>query len=251
MKSIKSPLLSPYKNILHAYTTKEGGFSQEKFLGNNLAFHVNDNLDTVNKNHLYTSQYLDYPLENLIRMEQLHSDKITIIDKDFSFAHTPQCDALITDLKNIPLMVMVADCIPVLLYDPIKGVIASVHAGRAGIFSKILPKTIQEMQKKYNCHAEDILVSLGPSIHQCCYEVGAEINDEAENHGYSFALKIENERYHLDLLSIAYRQLEEIGIGKKSIEIIEYCTACNTDIFYSYRAEKNRCGRFAGIIMLR
>jgi hypothetical protein len=251
MKSLKSPLLSDHKNILHGYSTRTGGFSQGACHGNNLAFHVNDDPQNVNKNHLHFSLHLNYPLDKLVRMEQVHGNTIKIIDKDFDFAAVPICDAVITSLKNVPLMVMVADCIPILIYDPIKEVIASVHAGRAGIFSKILPQTIQKMQEHYGCRPEDIVVSFGPSIHQCCYEVGEEIKEEAEKYGYDFALKIEGKHYYLDLLAIAQKQLEALHLRKKNIEASPYCSACNTDIFYSYRAEKNSCGRFAGIIMLR
>lgn len=184
-------------------------------------------------------------------MEQVHGDNIEIIDKDFDFATVLVCDAVITALKNVPLMVMVADCIPILIYDPVKEVVASVHAGRAGIFSKILPQTVQKMQKHYHCRPEDIMVSFGPAIHQCCYEVGPEVKEEAEKYGHGFALKKKGKHYYLDLLAIARRQLEELQLDTKNIEASHYCSACNTDIFYSYRAENGSCGRFAGIIMLK
>lgn len=251
MKSIKSPLLSSYENLLHGYSTRAGGFSQGTCHGNNLAFHVNDDPQNVKKNHLHFSLHLHYPLDKLVRMEQVHGNTIAIIDKEFDFAAVPVCDAVITALKSVPLMVMVADCIPILIYDPRKEVIAAVHAGRAGVFSKILPQTIVKMQEHYESRPEDIVVSFGPAIHQCCYEVGAEIKEEAEKYGYSFALKRTDKGHHLDLLAIARKQLEELSLRSENIEASRYCSACNTDIFYSYRAEKNSCGRFAGIIMLK
>lgn len=251
MKSIKSSLLSGCENILHGYSTREGGFSQGACHGNNLAFHVNDDPKNVRKNHLHLSLNLDYPLERLVFMEQVHGNTIEIIGKDSDLAAVPVCDALITALKNVPLMVMVADCIPILIYDPVKEVIASVHAGRAGIFSKILPHTIRKMQEHYHCRPGDIVISFGPAIHQCCYEVGIEIKEEVHKNGYDFALETKEGRFYLDLLAIARRQLEKLDLRKENIDISPYCSACNTDIFYSYRAENNRCGRFAGIIMLK
>lgn len=251
MRSIKSPLLSRHENVLHGYSTRAGGFSQGACRGNNLAFHVNDDPQNVKKNHLHFSLHLEYPLDKLVRMEQVHGNTIKIIDKDFDFAAVPECDAVITSLKNVPLMVMVADCIPILIYDPRKEVIAAVHAGRAGVFSKILPQTIVKMQEHYESRPEDIVVSFGPAIHQCCYEVGAEVEEEAQRYGYGFALKTADKGYYLDLIAIARRQLEELHLRTENIEASRYCSACNTDIFYSYRAEKKSCGRFAGIIMLR
>lgn len=247
MKIFNSKLLAQHKNIMHAFTTRIDGNS---LYGNNLAYHVNDDSSDVDKNHHELSKYLKYPIKRLVHMNQVHGDKVINIDQDYNFKETPTCDALITQEKETPLMVMVADCNPILIYDPKKEVIATVHAGRAGIFANILPKTIKKMQEIYQCEPKDILVSLGPSIHQCCYEVGSEIKEETDNLGFDYAVKTVENSYFLDLKSIADQQLRGIGIERKNIEISQYCTACNTDTFYSYRAEKNSCGRFAGVIML-
>lgn len=247
MKTIRSTLLSPYKNLVHAYTTRIDGHST---LGNNLAYHVSDTKKDVDRNQNELALHLGYTFEHLVHMNQVHGDRIIIIDTSHPTDHIPVCDALITQQKNRPLMVMVADCIPVLVYDPVQEVIAAIHAGRAGVFSEIIPKSIQKMQQNYGSKPEDIRVNLGPSIHHCCYEVGAEINDEAESSGYGYAIRKDDDRYFLNLLSIVDQQLKVCGIKQEHIEVSDYCTACNTDIFYSYRAENNTCGRFAGIIML-
>lgn len=248
MKIIKSTLLSPYKNLLHAYSTRVDGSS---IFGNNLAYHVNDTKKDVDTNQNELAAYLGYSFENLVHMKQVHGDQIINISSSFPRDKIPVCDALITQQKNRPLMVMVADCIPVLVYDPIQEVIAVVHAGRAGVFSEIIPKSIEKMIRDYGSKAEDILVHLGPSIHECCYEVGTEIAEEIERSGYDYAIHKKGDRYFLNLLAIADQQLENCGIRQKNIEISDRCTACNTDIFYSYRAENNKCGRFAGIMMLK
>jgi YfiH family protein len=248
MKTIESTLLSSCKNLLHAYSTRTGGYS---VLGNNLAYHVGDLKEDTDKNQNELALRLGYSFERLVHMNQIHGDSITVIENCKTRYEVPTCDALITQEKNRPLMVMVADCIPVLIYDPIQEVIAAIHAGRAGVFSEIIPKSIARMQKRYGSNPKDILVHLGPSIHQCCYEVGAEIKEEAQRAGYTYAIKIDNDRYFLDLLAITDRQLKDSGIEEEHIERSDQCTACNTDIFYSYRAEKNKCGRFAGIIMLK
>lgn len=251
MKTINSTLLSPFNSILHAFSTKQGGYSQSIFLGNNLAFHVNDDLETVKKNHIYFSKELGYPSGRLVHMKQIHGSSIVIIDSNTDLKQIPQCDAIITNLKDTPLMVMVADCIPILIYDPVKEVIAAVHAGRAGVFSKILPKTIQKFQDNYKSELKDLLIVLGPSIHQCCYEVGTDVKQETTNNGYEYAIETKDSRYYLGLEHIVSRQLEVIGIQENQIEYLPYCTSCNNDMFYSYRAEKSVCGRFCGLIMLK
>ncbi len=248
MKTINSQLLSEYKEIMHAYSTRVEGVSK---YGNNLAYHVNDIKEDVDKNHTQLASCLHYTLDNLVHMNQVHNDKIHIIDETHNYNKIPTCDALVTNKKKVPLMVMVADCIPVLIYDPVKEVIAAIHAGRAGIFKEIIPKTIKKMKKKYSSNSKDMIVSLGPSIHQCCYEVGKEIKEEAEQLGYGYSIQTDRENYYLDLITIGYQQLLDSGIEKDKIEKSSYCTACHTDIFYSYRAEDKHCGRFAGIIMLK
>jgi len=250
MRSIQSPLLTPYINLLHAFTTKEGGFSQAPFTGNNLAYHVQDQNSSVNKNHKELAKYLNYSQNNLIRMNQVHGNTITDVDKTYNNSEPPNCDALVTNQVNTPLMVMVADCLPILLFDDTKKVIAAVHAGRAGVFTEILPKTIQRMKEKYQSKAANIKVVVGPAIHSCCYEVGEEIKKEAYKKGFDYAIIEKNKHLYLDLISIVKKQLQTSCIQEHNIEISQECTACNTDLFYSYRAEK-QCGRFAGIIMLK
>lgn len=251
MQSVRSPLLSKYSDLLHAFSTKAGGYSLKPYAQNNLAFHVNDNPQTVHKNHTYYAKYLDYNLNNLVYMDQVHGDKILIIDKNTDLKKIPRCDAIITNQKDIPLMVMVADCIPILIYDPVKKVIATVHAGRAGVFLNILSKTIVMMKTSFQSQAHDLIVVLGPSIRSCCYEVGLEIKNEAERLNYSYAITQKNGSYYLDLLSIVKEQIKDIDVKDKNIDISPYCTSCNTNIFFSYRAEKETSGRFSGLLMLK
>ena len=250
MREVQSELFKSHKDILHAYTTKKGGFSNSPFLGNNLAFHVNDNPSNVNKNHVFSASHLNYPLQKLARMNQVHGNKIVKITDTTNLNNIPACDALITNVKHIPLMVMVADCIPILVYDPVHKAVASIHAGRAGTFTEILPLCIQKMKHSYQSNPKDLLVSVGPSIHQCCYEVGKEIVEEAKKENYEYAIEKRNSRYYLNLIAIIKKQLSNLKIETNNIDISTYCTACNTNLFYSYRVEK-QCGRFAGIIMLK
>jgi len=251
MRSLQSTLLTPYKNIIHAFSTRDNGYSLKPFLQNNLAFHVNDNPDLVLKNHQNYANYLHYDINKLVYMEQVHGATIKIIDKETDLSNTPKCDALITQEKDIPLMVMVADCIPILLFDPVQEVIAVVHAGRAGVFNNILINTIDEMKNKCKTNVKDLLVILGPSIRECCYEVGEEIKVEAQKLNFGYSIKEKDGSYYLDLIRIIKQELQKINIKNKNIEISKYCTSCNNKTFFSYRADKNTTGRFSGLLMLK
>jgi len=237
MKFYYSQNLSHFPNLLHAFTTKESG---------NLAFHVGDDPQIVEKNHELLSCDLGYEKEKLVYMKQIHSDLVYVVtDEDFSTP--PTCDALITNKKELPLMVMVADCSPVLLYDAEQKVVAAVHAGRAGAFQNILKNTLEAMRHEFGSKAKDIYATIGASIGVCCYEVGAEIEKEAKALGLEYAMQKREGHLCLDVNAILKKQLEACGVA--NIEILELCTSCNKEKLFSYRAEK-QTGRFAGVIML-
>jgi YfiH family protein len=150
---------------------------------------------------------------------------------------------IITKTKELPLMVMVADCIPILFFDEIKGVIAAVHAGRNSTFLKIAQITANKMMNELGCLANNIKVIMGPSIHTCCYEVSDElVNIVKTSFGEKFC-----KGNNIDLHGINVKLLEEVGI--RHIRISDICTKCSNEPFYSFR-KNPKTGRFAGIIKL-
>jgi hypothetical protein len=168
-----------------------------------------------------------------------------------SFESPPQCDALITNHIDVPLMVMSADCTPILVYDPHNHAIAAVHAGRAGALNSILPKTLNAMHTHFGTSLEDIQIVLGPSIHGCCYEVNETIAQEVKEKGYEDALLYQNEKVFMDVNTILYIQLRAMGISSHFIETSSQCTSCQHEHYYSYRANQQLTGRIAGVIVLR
>lgn len=239
MKFYYSKKLAQSLNLVHAFTTKHSG---------NLAFHVGDDELHVEKNHEVLAKELGYNKESLVYMRQIHSDIVHIVtDEDFN--SPPTCDALITNRANTPIMVMVADCSPILFYDEAQKVIAAVHAGRQGAFKNIVKKTVDSFIYDFNSEAKDLHVSVGASIGVCCYEVGREIYDEALKLGFEYALDIRDEKYYLNINKILKSQLLTCGVKDENIELSNTCSCCNTNTYFSYRAEQNT-GRFSGVIML-
>lgn len=251
METVSSPLLSSYSAVAACFTTRHGGVSKAPYTTANLAFHVGDAQSDVLINHDRLARILGYERRRLIHMRQIHSDQIVIIDESLNFDTPPECDALITNLADTPLMVMSADCTPILLYDPIRQVIGAVHAGRAGALNAILPKTIRLMEQTYGSSREALHITLGPSIHGCCYEINASIAEETSHKGYEDALRYEDGRVFLDVNTVLKQQLEELKIDPAHIEIIDHCTSCRSDRYFSYRADERHTGRIAGVIMLR
>jgi YfiH family protein len=237
MQIFQSKLLNSYPNIFHTFTTKEDG---------NLAFHVGQSKEDVLKNHQTLANKCSYDVNSLRHMRQIHSNHVKIIDADDSFENPPSCDALITNKIKTPLMVMVADCSPVLFYDPQKKVIAVAHAGRAGAFENIIHNVIESFKNDFGSHPKDIIAVIGPAICQKCYEVGEEIYKEAYDKGLFYAFEKKGKKFYLDIRKILSQQLKEAGISDKNIEISQICSQCNTN-YFSYR-ENRACGRFCGLL---
>ena len=239
MKFYYSKKLSLFPELLHAFTTKESG---------NLAFHVQDDEINVQKNHSLLAKELGYEKSSLVHMKQIHSDIVHIV-KDEGFDTPPTCDALVTNKQNTPLMVMVADCSPILFYDNEKRVIAAAHAGRQGAFKNIVKNVLDKMKTEFGSDPKNIYVSVGASIGVCCYEVGGEIYDEAKELGLEYAMQKRDGSFYLDVGVILLKQLLSCGIKKENIEFCDVCSCCKTETYYSYRGE-GQTGRFAGVISL-
>lgn len=218
-------------------------YSFTKASDGNMAYHVFDKKKSVDKNRINLSKKYNFDINNLIYMNQTHGDNIIIVDKN-SPNLIDNCDAIITKEKNLTLMVMVADCIPMLLMDKSKGVIAAVHAGRNSTFLNIAQKTVIKMIEKFHCSKENIEVVLGASIQKCCYEVSKELENIVN---YSFGEEFSKNGF-IDLQGINKKQLNDIGIFNISISNI--CTKCSNDDYFSYRKDP-KCGRFAGIITIK
>ena len=208
----------------------------------NIAYHVGDiksNVDNARKKLALKHHYND---SNLCYMEQIHSNIVQVVQDD---KIVYKCDGLVTNKIYTPLMVMVADCIPILFYDNVQKVIGVAHAGRVGTFENISKNTIECMEKHFQSDVKDIQVTLGPSIQKCCYEVSQEMATDVENR---FGKAFVNHR-NIDLQGINKKQLLSIGVEEQNITISPICTQCSKEPYFSYRKDKH-CGRFAGIIML-
>jgi len=241
MKFYHSNILNSFSNLTHVYTTTKTS---------NLAFHVDDIKENVIQNHALLAKELNYDLRTLVHMKQIHSSLVHTVSEDDDFLNPPICDALITNKINTPLMVMVADCSPLLFYDNVKKVIAVAHAGRAGAFKNIVHNVIKSFKNNYNSDIKDIYISIGASIGNCCYEVGGEIYEEAKGLNLEYAIEKKNNNFYLHINKILKTQLLKLGIKKEHIDFCDECTCCNNKKYFSYRAD-SKCGRFAGVLILK
>ena len=242
-------IFKPYeKELFCAVSDRHGGVSPAPYNTLNIALHVGDQPVNVLKNRTELAFRWDFLIENLIYMDQTHSDHIQIIE-DTAINKIENCDAIITAQRNIPLMVMVADCIPMMIYDPKKRVIGAVHAGRNGTFLNIGVKTIRRMQEHFGTDPADVRIALGPSIHVCCYEVGPEIADIVQKSFENSYIEEREGKTFLNLQQYNVDRLQEAGVKTQNIEVSPVCTCCDKN-YFSYRRE-GVTGRFAGVIKLK
>lgn len=245
MNSLFNTVMNTHTDVQAFFTTRHGGFSSFPYASLNFGFHVGDDPLIVAQNHQLLSQ--KFPMKHVVFMQQVHSSHIVVIDEKFDLTTQPPCDALITNLPHIALMVMTADCVPVLLYDAKEKVIGAVHAGRAGAFQGIVPKTLAQMNQYFGTKTDNVYVAIGASIGGCCYELSSDLLDEAVSLGFLSA--VDKKRKTLDVATIIDNQLYQSGVPKNHIQQDKRCTACETQEFFSYRAE-GKTGRQAGVIML-
>jgi polyphenol oxidase len=264
--------LSSIPWLIHGFSTRTGGFSRA-YGGNslNLGFTREDSRNLVEKNRAAFLQKLGAvskkQLWPLVTLRQIHSDLIHCITDPPE--ETLSGDGLITAAPEIILGIQTADCLPVILVDTKKRAVGVFHAGWRGTAKRIVEKGVGEIRRYFNSSPRDIKAAIGPGVRNCCYEVGEEVRTIFENQfAYADTLFHEvkesdhiRERYpllfltsrapgHSDLpkkifLNLAEanrRQLLDAGVLAKNIEVSGLCTACNTDMLFSYRKEKEKGG---------
>ncbi|AFL69198.1 peptidoglycan editing factor PgeF [Sulfurospirillum barnesii] len=222
----------------YLFTERCGGVSEGAFSTLNLALHVNDNALHVKENRDILREKIG--ARAVVFMEQVHKDAVVVVEHE---AMNPTCDAMITNQKGIALAVMVADCLPLLMYDPIHEAIGVAHAGREGSKQGIGVKCVEAMMHHFGTEVKEVRVMMGPCIGACCYEVGKEVTQ-----GFESVLHVKNERLFLDLLTYNLNTFAAMGILDENIERSTVCTCCD-ERYFSYRREKTT-GRFAGVICL-
>lgn len=185
--------------------------------------------------------------ERLFSSKQVHGDKIFLITGETDFSKPLEgYDAFITAEKKLPLLVRFADCQGVLIFDPVKKVIAAVHCGWRGNVLNILGKTVLKMIENFGCDPVDLLVGISPSLGPCCAEFTNPLSELPE-----FMQKYVNEKNCVDLWQCSLDQLTEVGVLAENVEISKTCTCCNKDLFFSHRRDKGNTGRMAAIIALK
>jgi YfiH family protein len=163
-------------------------------------------------------------------------------------------DGFVTNEPGVVLSSYYADCVPLFIVDPVQRVVGLAHGGWKGTVKRIGGKTIETMNAQFGTQARDCLVGIGPSEGQCCYEVDEQVVNplRAEFPQWEqFVQPKENGRWNLDLWAVNRQVFLDAGVPAEQIEVSGRCTACQTDLFFSYRAEQGKTGRMASMIAIK
>jgi YfiH family protein len=198
------------------------------------------------------SAALGIPAGRLLTLRQVHGAEVLIFkDNPKALTYPLPYDAVITDKKRVALGIWTADCLPILMLDRSKKVIAAVHAGWRGVWRGIVQRTARTMIETFESAPGNILAGIGPGIGPCCYEVGTDVVSlfqNSHNTPHQFIQEREG-RFYLDLSRAAQLELSQVGIPPENIEVIPLCTACRKDLFFSFRRD-GKPGRQLSFIML-
>ncbi len=243
--------------VNHFVSSRNGGVSKDSYRSMNLSYATDDSSQNITINRNIIASSMGISPERLIFPMQTHSENILCItgafleqDEEVRKAQLEGVDALVTNVKKICISILTADCVPLLLFDPVKQVVASVHAGWRGTVKLIGAKTVQKMQLEFGSIPQDILVGIGPSIGPEAYEVGTEVIEEFTKVFQTRMAHILDDKNHVNLWQANRFQLLDCGIQETNIEIAGICTFKNDEVFYSSRKNKGVTGRFASGIML-
>jgi polyphenol oxidase len=260
---VQSAILGSQDGIVHAFSTRQGGVSTGPFATLNLGQSVGDDPASVEENRRRFFGGFGIAPMQVVRAKQVHGDGVLRVDAGLvGRTGFPRClvdepaefDALITNVPGLALVVSTADCLPILIYDPVHQAAAAVHAGWRGTAKRVAVQTLAAMREAHGTSPADCRAAIGPGIRRCCFEVDAAVTEAMSDVLPSwerYATANRAGHWLLDIAGVNRALLEAAGLRRDRIEDVDLCTSCRTDLFFSHRAERGRTGRMMNFILLR
>jgi polyphenol oxidase len=238
-------LLARHPGLLAAESTRHGGVSPAPFVSLNLGGSTADAPAHIAENRRRFHAALGLPPDRTASSHQVHGCEVLTVTQP---GHHTGYDALVTNQPNVFLVVTVADCTPVLLYDPVQRAVAAVHAGWRGTAGGIVTKVLDRMQEAYGTRPSDCIGYIGTCIDECSFEVDADVADHFAPDHKRFDVGLR--KYFVDLKAANAAQLRRAGVPVGQLEISAYSTVLHNHDYFSYRKENGQTGRMQAIIGL-
>jgi YfiH family protein len=245
--------------IGHFTSTRTGGVSTGEYASLNLGNFSDDSRENIMHNRRLLCAELGIPFNHLIGAHQVHGTAIKVVDKSLLTMKENErevaldgFDALICQTPGICISATTADCVPVLLFDPVTRSIAAIHSGWRSTLNNIVGCTINALQTNFGVKPADLIAAVGPCISGAVYEVGAELESQFHINGFDtrhFFSPLNNEKYLFDIRLAVQKQLEAAGIC--NIEVSPHCTFSEPELFFSARRQGIHSGRMLSGILLQ
>jgi YfiH family protein len=246
-------------SVRHAFTTRRGGESQGIYSSLNLLIRSEDDREALQLNYKKVCEELGTCPERLVFSKQVHKDCVRLATKADCrgelFNETPyEADALITAERDLPLVIFIADCIPILLHDPLTPAIGAVHAGWRGTAQDIAGKAVSAMCREFGSKPENIKAAVGQGISFCCFETGKEVPEALRallgSEAEEFIKENDGGKAMVDLKGVNRLLLLRRGLLPENIEVSTECTSCSSDKYWSHRVTKGLRGVNGAFIII-
>jgi len=253
--NVNSVVFMTAPNIMapHAFTTRYGGVSRGVFESLNLGANLSDDPLCVKENYRRICDVIGIQVEDLVCTSQVHGCNVRTVsfaDRGNLFKPgTSQADGLITSDGGVALLVFTADCVPVLLHDPVSGATGAVHAGWRGTAANIVGAAVTRMSEDFGCIPDDIRASIGPCISKCCYETDRDVPDALRNvlgDDADICIEPRGCKFMVDLKNA--NRILLVRAGLHDITVSDECTSCFHDKYWSHRFSLGMRGSQAAII---
>ena len=257
----KKPVLQYYplgEGVTAFSSTRQGGYSEGRYGEFNINRYCGDSEEAIERNREALCQLLDIEDCRLLMPHQVHLAEIAVVDREMMSLSAEErqqrldgLDALMTNVAGVCIGVSTADCIPVLLYDPIQRASCAIHAGWRGTVQRIVEKAVTRMTEVFGSDPKNLIAQIGPGIHLESFEVGDEVYQTFEKEGFPMELISKKyEKWHIDLPECNRLQLVAAGIPETHIAVSPVCTFQQSDTFFSARKLSINSGRiFTGILL--
>ena len=257
----KKPVLQYYplgEGVTAFSSTRQGGYSEGRYGEFNINRYCGDSEESIKRNREALCQLLGIEDHSLLMPHQVHLAEIAVVDREMLTLPTEEIqqkldgiDALMTNEAGVCIGVSTADCIPVLLYDPIRRASCAIHAGWRGTVQRIVEKAVTRMTEVFGSDPKNLIAQIGPGIHLESFEVGDEVYQTFEKEGFPMELISKKyEKWHIDLPECNRLQLVAAGIPETHIAVSPVCTFQQSDTFFSARKLSINSGRiFTGILL--
>ena len=256
------PILEQLPGIVHGFSTRLGGVSQGDVGTMNLSFSRESSRHNVEENYRRLAKAIGYEPERLVCSRQTHTTNVRVVTEEdcgIGFCRSgdyDNIDGLVTNVPGIPLMTFYADCVPLLLADPVHRAIGCAHSGWRGTAANMGKAALEVMKREYGTEAKDVITAIGPSICQDCYEVSEDVIDQFREVYHrkiwpDLFYEKQNGKFQLNLWEACRQNFLMAGVLPEHISLPDLCTCCNPKFLFSHRASRGNRGNLAAVVMLR